>query len=104
MEKTVRSLDAKHPVEMNRVNGTCYTIFKVIKKKENFPSSAPQRHVGGAEVQLHSISKSAQLNRGLSGHQNPYRQFGGKKKSLALAGIRIPDRSASSLVSIPTKL
>jgi len=31
MEKNVRSLDAKHPVETNTVSGTRYTIIKVIK-------------------------------------------------------------------------
>jgi hypothetical protein len=44
--KTVRSLDAKQPVEMNTANGTCYTIVTVIQN-ENFPLSTPQRHVGG---------------------------------------------------------
>jgi len=36
-KKTVRSLDAKHPVEMNPVNGTCYKIFKIRKKREPSP-------------------------------------------------------------------
>jgi hypothetical protein len=81
--KNVRSLDDEHPVEMNTVNGTCYTITEVIKN-ENFPLSSPQRHVGGAEVQLHSISNSAQLNRRLSGHRNPYRHFGEEKNLFPL--------------------
>jgi hypothetical protein len=81
--KTVRSLDAKHPVEKKAVNGTSYTIFKVVKN-EKFPLSTPQRHVGGTEVQLHSISNSAQLNRRLSEHRNPHRQFGEEKNLLPL--------------------
>jgi len=99
--KTVRSLDAKHPVEMNTVNDTCYVTFKVIQN-ENFPLSRPQRHVGGAKVQHHSISNSGQLNRRLSGHRNPLSTIWKREISLALAAIRTQDRSARSLVSIPS--
>jgi hypothetical protein len=82
--KTVRSLDAKHPVEMNTVNGTCYKISEVAKNNYNFPLCTSQRHVGRAKVQLHSISNSVQLNRRLSGQRNPYRQFGEEKNRLPL--------------------